>query len=150
MSNRIDKDGNKKAKKLKVAGFIILPIGVLLFVTSLFGFASFDAELFLLSFVGLPMIAFGGSLLMLGYQGSIQRYHASQSAPVLKDTLNYLQDETNIKINDSKQCKDCGNMNDKDATFCDKCGSSLVKICDDCNCSNDGDASFCKHCGKKL
>ena len=150
MNNIIDKNGNKKAKKFRMAGFIILPIGIILFITSLFGFANFDTELFLLSFIGLPMIAIGSSLLMFGYQGSIHRYHASQSAPILKDTLNYLQDETKINLSNGKQCKVCSNMNDKDAAFCDKCGASLVKICDECNCENDGDASFCKSCGKKF
>ncbi len=151
MSNRIDKNSDKKKAKLKLIGFIVLIIGIVLFITAIFGFGSMNTDLFFLAFLGLPMIAFGSSMLMMAYQGAINRFNASQNAPVLKDTINYLKDETKINLgSNGKQCKSCGNLNDKDAIFCDKCGSSLVKICDSCSCENDGDAVFCKSCGKKF
>jgi len=153
MSNKIDKNASKKKKILKVIGFIFLPLGLLFLI---FGFSNF--ELFFLSFLGMPMLFIGSSCLMFAYQGSIARYNASQTAPVLKDTINYLADETKDTIvnvsneikNKQVKCHKCNHENDYNANFCDNCGSKLYKICSNCNEKNDADASFCKSCGKEL
>ena len=47
-------------------------------------------------------------------------------------------------------CGRCGAENDKDATFCDKCGAPLKKTCSVCGKNNDSDAEFCKYCGNKI
>lgn len=61
-------------------------------------------------------------------------------------------------------CKNCGYENEKDAKFCENCGSKLeeikpqvkeekltdAKICPKCGYENDIDAKFCEACGLKL
>lgn len=153
MSNKIDKNASKKKKYLKIIGFICLPIGILSLLSGITNF-----ELFFLSFLGMPLIFIGASCLMFAYQGSIARYNASQTAPVVKDTINYLVDETKDSIvnvsnevkNKQIKCPKCNQDNDYDANFCDNCGNILNKICSNCSTKNDADASFCKSCGKEL
>ena len=61
-------------------------------------------------------------------------------------------------------CKNCGYENEKDAKFCENCGSKLeeikpqvkeekltdAKTCPKCGYENDIDAKFCEACGLKL
>lgn len=61
-------------------------------------------------------------------------------------------------------CKNCGYENEKDAKFCESCGSKLeeikpqvkeekltdAKTCPKCGYENDIDAKFCEACGLKL
>ena len=47
-------------------------------------------------------------------------------------------------------CPSCGEKNDSDAEFCDKCGANLKKACPECGTTNDVDAEFCKKCGNKI
>ena len=61
-------------------------------------------------------------------------------------------------------CKNCGYENEKDAKFCENCGSKLeeikpqvkeekltdAKTCPKCGYDNDIDAKFCEACGLKL
>ena len=152
MSNKIDKNAEKKKKYFKLIGFICLPIGALCFFIAVVSMMSFNFSLFP------PLVFVGGVCLMMAYQGSVARYNASVNAPIIKDTINYMAEETketlaNVanEIKDKKIiCPNCNEENDYDAKYCDNCGKQLVKICAKCSMKNDADAVFCKSCGERI
>lgn len=45
-------------------------------------------------FIGLPMMFVGGVMCMFGYAGVVQRYLAGETAPVAKDVVNYMGENT--------------------------------------------------------
>lgn len=126
-------------------------------------------------FVGMPLLFVGGVLSIMGYMGKIARYHAGESAPVLKDTFNYMAEGTKDGVKtlataigsglgagiagasgaaaggqETKvRCHKCNEVNDADAKFCNECGAPLSKSkpCPQCSELNDGDAKFCDNCG---
>jgi hypothetical protein len=93
---------------LRVGGFAAFVLGLVLtiigFVSFFSTFASFASpsgpdsvgppRYFWCAFVGLPMLAGGVAMLQLGFLGAVQRYVAGESAPVAKDTVNYLGENT--------------------------------------------------------
>jgi len=73
-------------------GLLFLLIGMISFFSSFDSFAS--PRFFWCAFVGMPLLFVGGVMCKFGYLGDIARYIASESAPVAKDTINYLGEET--------------------------------------------------------
>ena len=58
-------------------------------------FGSFQPpRLFWCCFVGMPILFVGLVMSKFGYFGSVIRYVAAESAPVAKDTVNYMADGT--------------------------------------------------------
>tara|TARA_B100000686_G_scaffold273541_1_gene291200 strand:- start:49 stop:927 length:879 start_codon:yes stop_codon:yes gene_type:complete len=45
------------------------------------------------------------------------------------------------------KCGECGHDNPVDATFCERCGISLLVVCSDCAEENNILAEFCRFCG---
>ena len=93
----------------------------------------------------------------------VTTYVASQTAPVAKDTINYMSTNTSdslahtastisnaINNNNQIKCPNCGALNDKEAKFCKNCGKQLTKICPNCHASNDSNATYCDNCGTRL
>ena len=84
---------------LRVGGPALLAVGILLV---LIGLASFFAAMgsfepprfFWCAFVGMPLMFVGFVMTMFGYFGAVQRYIAGESAPVAKDMVNYLGENT--------------------------------------------------------
>ena len=113
------------------------------------------------------MVAFGGGMTKFAYMGSIARYMSAESAPVAKDTFNYMADGTKEGVRDiagairegivgesggEVSCPGCNQANDRDARFCDACGGSmsLTKDCVSCKAPNDHNAKFCDGCGNRF
>lgn len=80
---------------LRRAGLVILALGGLL---TLIGVGSFFASFgsfgpprfFWCAFVGMPLLFVGGAMTLFGFLGAMQRYVAGESAPVVKDVINYM------------------------------------------------------------
>ena len=155
---------------LRVAGWIFLSAGIvcdifgaIAFATSFGSFYTPSPLIFLL-WLGIPLTFVGVSCLIFGYLGTVQRYFASEVAPVMKDTTNYMMDGTRketvqtikeaadaIKGKDTAPvCPKCGTKNEAGAKFCDHCGSELKKKCPYCGEENDVDSFYCRKCGKHL
>ncbi len=86
-------------KTLRYLGLFILSIGILLTLIgmiSFFGaFGSFDPpRYFWCAFLGLPLTFIGTVLTAAGYMGAFSRYVAGESAPVAKDVVNYMGENT--------------------------------------------------------
>jgi len=116
---------------------------------------------FWMCFVGAPIGALGLALARFGFLGAAARYVAGETAPVVKDTLNYVIDGAKDSIREVVQatrgeggggvaCPACGHANDADAKFCDDCGTAMAQACPQCGKANDGDAKFCAECGTAL
>jgi hypothetical protein len=84
---------------LRVGGPVVGAIGV---VCVLIGvgrfFASFGTfeppRYFWCAFVGLPLLFVGVAMSMFAYLGAFHRYVAGESAPVAKDVVNYMGENT--------------------------------------------------------
>jgi ribosomal protein L40E len=137
------------------------------------GSGGFDDSItgFVMFGVGGAMTVVGAALLMFGYMGSMARFTASETAPVAKDTYNYMAQGTRAETvktvqeaasvikdtvgSDKKEnkgtiCLKCGTLNEVGAAFCDNCGAPLTKKCSKCGEINDADAKFCRKCGEPL
>ena len=155
---------------LAVVGGIFAAVGMVSFFSS-FGAKPFESsppDKFWCAFVGVPMLGIGLTMLKIGYMGTIARYVAGETAPVVSDTLNYVADETKDSIRKvvssaaaglrtptedaTTSCPACGHNNDHDARFCDHCGKAMPgpKACGNCGNVNDHDARFCDDCGTAL
>jgi transcriptional regulator with XRE-family HTH domain/ribosomal protein L40E len=172
-------DQKTKRHGLRIAGWICLGLGILIVAAGLVDF--FQAfnnfgmpHLFFLFYIGGPLAFVGIVLLAFGYMGAINRYSASEMAPVARDTTNYMLDgtreETTKTINSvvsgvasglkgqsvnanpikGAVCARCGTQNEPGAAFCDNCGAPLHKKCPKCGEENDADAKFCRKCGQDL
>lgn len=86
-------------KALRLGGLVILAIGGAL---TLIGFGSFFASFgsfgpprfFWCAFLGMPLVFVGGAMTMFGFMGAAQRYVAGETAPVAKDVVNYMGENT--------------------------------------------------------
>lgn len=123
-------------------------------------------------FVGMPLLFVGIVMTSYGYMGKVMRYGAQETAPVVKDTFNYMADGTQQGIKmvagaigqglkegglgpggaaTKIRCHKCNALNDAGARFCDQCGQAMEKAkpCPQCREMNDPDAKFCDNCGYK-
>ncbi len=112
----------------------------------------------------MPFLGIGVGMTKIAYLGAVARYMAAESAPVGKDTFNYMARETKDGVRDiaaaisdgitgaGKTCQSCEAQNDHDAAFCDRCGVPFdsVMSCNDCSAENDFGARFCSKCGSQL
>lgn len=162
------KEHPKAKKKMKVAGWIVLPIGGILAIVGFIDFfLSFETasmpHLFFLLFIGLPMIGIGASLLKFGYMKEVGEYIAGETAPIAKDVTNYMLDGTREELSKTVDalrgkkatskvniCARCGEENPEDALYCSRCGSKIVLNCPYCGKQIDDGASFCSYCGKRI
>lgn len=173
--NRIDSNHENKRNVLRVIGILLLGIGACFAVV---GFISFFSAFnghgrpdnFWCVFIGLPLMAIGFKLVSVGYLGAAARYLSGESAPVAKDTFNYVSTESKEGVRNVaqavsegiaagksgagrvNQCPKCNEANDAEAKFCKECGAPLgrSKPCPSCKELNAYDAKFCDHCGNAL
>jgi hypothetical protein len=172
----IDPSHQRKRNVLRVVGPMLLGIGlILLIVGTVDFFRAFgghgEPKLFWFNFIALPLMWLGFVLSSAGFAGSVQRYMAGETAPVAKDTVNYLADGTKEGIKTIAKamgeglasaggratevlvcCHKCNTTNEADAKYCKSCGAVLAKTvrCPVCNELNDPDAHFCDACGKPI
>jgi double zinc ribbon protein len=137
---------------LRVAGPVLFGLGLILTLMGLadffgsFGtFGSGPPRNFWLAFLGLPLMAVGGTLLRVGYLGAASRFLAGEVAPTIKDTIDYVGGGS-----DQVTCPTCGGTSRAGAKFCDDCGAPLAVSCPSCGHPNAVGASFCDECGKPL
>jgi len=171
----IDPNHETKRNALRVLGLVLLLVGICLSAVGLISFFSTFGgherpRFFWCAFVGFPLVAIGFHLLSAGFLGAAARYMAGESAPVAKDTFNYVATETKDGVRNVAQavtegvmagksgvgiqvkCPKCNEANDADAKFCKECGTPLgrTKPCPSCRELNDHSAKFCDHCGNAL
>jgi RNA polymerase subunit RPABC4/transcription elongation factor Spt4 len=172
---QIDPGHNSLRNTLRVVGPVIAVTGLVLMIV---GFVSFfmafggsePPRLFWCAFLGIPLLGVGGMLTSYGYMGRVMRYMAGETAPVGKDTFNYLAEGTREGVQamagavaqglregradsgavSALRCRKCNALLAADTKFCSQCGQPLSKTkrCPDCRASNDADASFCNNCGR--
>lgn len=164
---------NEVRKYLRILGPALALLGMVFTVAGMVSFFSAfnyggPPRFFWCAFIGLPLIAIGVGISKFAYLGSITRYVAGESAPVAKDTFNYMVDGTKDSIREtfsaigeglrdvremkSLPCQKCGTKNDSSANFCSQCGETIPKTrcCPHCGDSNPQSASFCDCCGAKV
>lgn len=160
----------KTRNLLRRVGPAVLGVGLLLMAIGMIDFfmcmGSFSRQpkYFWCIFLGMPAVFFGAVMSNIGYMGAVARYMSAESAPVAKDTFNYVASETKEGVRDivgairegvvgeegnGVCCPSCKQSNDHFAKFCDACGEpmSFEKDCPDCETSNDHEAKFCDGCG---
>lgn len=84
---------------LRWVGLVILGLGG---AFTLIGMGSFFASFgssgppryFWCVFLGMPLLFVGSAMTMFGFLGAVQRYVAGESAPVAKDVVNYMGENT--------------------------------------------------------
>jgi hypothetical protein len=121
---------------LVVLGLLFTVCGVASFFTS---FGTFEPpRYFWCAFVGLPLLAVGAAICQFAYFGSVFRFFAGESAPVAKDTFNYMAEGTQEGVRtvakaireglsgQEVQCPRCQQANAATANFCSNCGAALA------------------------
>ena len=83
---------------LRVGGPVIALVGLVLIVVGVGNFfasmGSFEPpRYFWCVFAGMPLLMVGLVMCKFGYMGAIFRYWAGETAPVAKDTFNYVAEE---------------------------------------------------------
>lgn len=157
---------------LKTVGPVVLAVGGILMLIGLGSFFSSMSNMgngppryFWCAFLGMPVTFVGIVICKIAFLGTVARYMSAETAPVAKDTFNYMADGTKEGVRDiasairegitgdvgkeTIKCCSCKHLNDKDAQFCDDCGQSFQreKDCPACEIPNDGTAKFCDACG---
>jgi hypothetical protein len=149
--SKIDPGHSSSRQFLRIFGPTTAVLGLLLTVI---GFGSFLTSLgshempryFWCAFIGLPLLGVGVAMSQFGFLGSFIRYVSGESAPVQKDTFNYLAEGTKEGVRTvataigeglaggmqkdgyvGKRCLTCHHENDMDAKFCKNCGAALVQ-----------------------
>ncbi|MGE5560422.1 MAG: zinc ribbon domain-containing protein [Chloroflexota bacterium] len=172
----IDPNHDGKRQSLRSLGMVLTAVGGLMLAIGMIdffsAFGSFrPPQLFWCAFVGMPLLGLGARLLKFGYMGAATRYVAGEIAPVAKDTIKYMGEQTEDTIADIARavitgadpqgravdpgvahCAACGADNPPDARFCSTCGADLnqSRRCPKCGEANAPDAKFCHHCGRPL
>ncbi len=175
MSQNIDPNHQETRMFLRFLGVLLVIVGAIFFIIGIVSFFSAfgshgPPRYFWCAFIGMPMLGIGISICKFAFMGKVSRYVAGEVAPVGKDVVNYMANETrdtlrevaaaagegfrNGKGTDNKRiiCHKCNTDNDISAKFCNNCGASLKKSvkCSECGELNDPDAKFCDNCGKSI
>ena len=114
--------------RVAAIGVLVLA-GYFLYVGLADFFAADDdpPQKFWMLFVGLPLVAVGLWLAGAGFGGAAARYAAGETAPVARDSLDYLtRNHPAAEPTGGPYCRACGTRNDATASFCDSCGKSLA------------------------
>ena len=121
---------------LLLSGIVFIAVGMISFFSSFGGLE--PPRYFWCCFVGGPLLVLGIWITTAAYAGAMARYVAAESAPVSKDTFNYMAKETKSGVRDiasaiaegitgtERACKVCDAKNDTNAKFCDNCGKALL------------------------
>ncbi|MBN2652566.1 MAG: zinc ribbon domain-containing protein [Spirochaetales bacterium] len=168
MRREIDDNHEGKKNFLRVAGILILLVGIGFMAVGTIDFfmEAGSNKYFWCNFVGMPLLFIGITMLSAGFSGALARYSAAETAPVARDTFNYMAEGTKEGVEtlarsihsglsggvSSVVCGNCNTKNDGNAKFCDNCGDKLTTVvtCSFCGDVNSPDAKFCKNCGKRF
>ena len=81
---------------IALGGLVLIIVGVGSFFAS---FGSFEPpQYFWCVFAGMPLLMVGLVMCKFGYLGAIYRYWAAETAPVAKDTFNYVAEEAQLGL----------------------------------------------------
>jgi len=167
MSERIDPGHAERRQKLSTVSVVMLLVGLAFL---LYGFYEFSRGFFrptseffadpnrvmdedrssgftgiICIFLGAVGAMFGARGLFFARAGSILRYAAAETAPVAKDTVNYLADETTEGVEKVAAAITRGAKKGSGAP------SEVVKVrCRACGYLESEDAKFCSGCGKPI
>ncbi|MGD0655808.1 MAG: hypothetical protein ABSA16_15830 [Thermoguttaceae bacterium] len=110
MPNEIDPQHSDTRDFLRVLGPLVAGVGLIFTIIGIgnffasfysFGPGSFGLpRYFWCAFIGLPLLAVGGSICKFAFMGAVTRYIADEVAPVGKDVVNYMVDGTKDSIRD--------------------------------------------------
>lgn len=135
---------------LIIIGFILIAIGIPLAIAGFSSFFQLQSDFFSLSFEessalsaqafanlvpGAFLAIIGIGLLRFGFIGRVSKYIADETGPAISSVSESItrgvkegggmdvtvHSDTKIQI----KCRNCGTLNDEDATYCDNCGSPL-------------------------
>ena len=167
--NKINPNHRELRKMLRLIGPLVFILGLVLTLVGLGSFFSSFGSMqppryFWCAFLGLPLMTAGGAISQFAFMGAVARFMAGETAPVAKDTFNYMASGTKDGVRDiasaiaegvsanSLDCNSCRASNDIKAKFCDNCGETLLatKTCDHCTTENQKNAKFCDDCGRKF
>lgn len=150
---------------LIAVGGVFMAVGLISFFSAFGSFA--PPKYFWCCFVGIPLLGVGLMITKFAYMGAMMRYVAGESAPVAKDTINYVASGTREAVRGvagaireglsgegeaTVRCAECDEENDAGARFCNQCGGQLATTsqCRSCGTKNDPTARFCDNCGQSL
>jgi hypothetical protein len=123
-------------------GLVLIVVGVASFFRAFGGFE--PPKYFWCAFAGIPLLGVGIAICKFAFMGPVVRYMAAETAPVAKDTFNYVAEGTQPGVRKvasavaeglsaagrqtaaGLECAACGQLNDADARFCDNCGATLA------------------------
>ena len=118
---------------LRIVGFSLLIIGLVLTIIGFVHFGNFESNLFMLTFIGLPCIAFGIGITVFSFSQNIARFIKNEHVSVMNEfaedinpAVKSFASAVNEGLNEQefKLCA-CGNKNHADAQFCNKCEAKL-------------------------
>jgi len=139
----------------RVAGTLLVLVGLALVITAgvdFFATVSSGPDVdshgptkFWMLFVGLPLIAVGGWLLIAGFIGAASRLAYRRGLPMMRGTMAAMGVRPL-----GTGCATCGTANAPGARFCATCGSALARPCPSCAAVNASTAAYCSQCGGAL
>jgi len=132
---------------LRIAGPLLILIGGSCVAVAFFDFfavfgSNATPRLFCLGFLGMPLMFVGMVMTQMGFLGALARFQASEMAPVGKDVINYMAEETQESVQTVAQAAACGiqqGLQPEANRPCAKCGHA-----------NDSGDRFCGGCGERL
>lgn len=125
---------NKRIKLiLRISGCSLLIIGLILGIIGFVNFGNFESNLFTLTFIGLPCVAFGVGITVFSFSGNIARFIKNEHAPLINELAQdispavkaYTSAVKDGLLDDNTKLCACGNKNPTDAKFCNNCGAKL-------------------------
>jgi hypothetical protein len=140
---RIDPNHLRRRAQLRLVGVGLAIVGLLFTACGMVSFFSSFVTLeppryFWCAFVGLPVLFAGLAICQFAFLGSVSRFVAGESAPVQKDTFNYLAQGTQEGVRTIAKavgeglaatgvpCPNCRHTNEAAAKFCSNCGAALA------------------------
>ncbi len=173
VSKQIDPRHAEIRDALRVVGPAVVILGLIFTAigigSSFSAFGTFQPpRYFWCVFIGFPLIFAGIVICIFAFMGAVTRYMADEGAPVGKDVVNYMAEETKDAVRDVAaavgeglragggsqevrvvRCQKCNTDNETSASFCKACGAPLAKTkpCPNCGELNGPDARFCDNCG---
>jgi membrane protease subunit (stomatin/prohibitin family) len=98
---------------------------------------------FLVGFVGMPLMFVGGVCSGYGFMGAMARYAAREGVPVGVDAINYAAEGAQPGITTAARAIATGIRQGLSEP-------ATTRTCARCHTANDVDAQFCKSCGTEL
>jgi predicted nucleic acid-binding Zn ribbon protein len=147
---------------LRAIGLLLLLGGITLCIIGFMNFGNFESDLFMLTILGCPCVAFGIGLTIFSFAQSISRYVKNEHVPILNEFAEDISPTIRSITQSAKEgfmgniphvCSKCGKQFDTDDAFCSNCGQKISitnKFCSKCGAGIEADDKFCSKCGAPL